>query len=162
MLKPAGTLSLASGSLSACAGIGGGATGASLAAASPSGRPIRGDPGGSGWAAGAAPAAGAAAGCCAAADNVNAPKKAPASNMLRDADEIPIMEISPKRKPSSRRRRAGGFSDSQSVNLPEQKQYETVPRTLTPRLIAPARTRPLPPLAPSSQSCNPDQSPCPD
>src|SRR3954451_12083002 len=129
MLKPAGTLSLASGSLSACAGIGGGATGASLEAASPSGRPIRGDPGGSGWAAGAAPAAGAAAGCCAAADNVNAPKKAPASSMLRDADQISIMVSSPKRKPSSRRWRARGFSDSHSPNLAEQKQSERRPAT---------------------------------
>ena len=60
MLKPAGTLSFAVGSLSGAAGIGGGAFGASLAAASlPAGRPINGDPGGSaGAAAGDAPAAG--------------------------------------------------------------------------------------------------------
>jgi hypothetical protein len=58
------------------------------------GRPIRGEPGGSGAAAGAGLAAdgglaegGEAAGCCAAAPNVNAPKKAPASTTLRDADE---------------------------------------------------------------------------
>jgi len=50
--------------------------------------PIKGDPGGSGAAAaGAAPAAGGVAGCCAAAFNVMTPKKAPASNRLRGADE---------------------------------------------------------------------------
>ena len=51
MLKPAGTFSLAVGSLSAAAGSGGGATGASFCAASLSGRPIIGEPGGSGCAA---------------------------------------------------------------------------------------------------------------
>src|SRR5919197_2810116 len=72
MLKPAGTLSFAVGNLSGAAGIGGGAFGASLAAASlPAGRPINGDPGGSeGEAAvpagGGAPAAGGVAGCWAA------------------------------------------------------------------------------------------------
>src|SRR6478609_2075732 len=56
MLNPGGSLSLAVGNLSAAAGSGGGATGASFAAAGfPSGRPINGEPGGSG-------AAGAAAG----------------------------------------------------------------------------------------------------
>src|SRR6185437_956423 len=95
MLKPAGTLSLAIGSLSTAAASGGAATGASLAAASPSGRPIRGEPGGSaGAAAGAAPAAGAVA-CCAEAANVNAPKKAPASNRLRDADRLIVMMVLP-------------------------------------------------------------------
>src|ERR1700744_4255320 len=94
MLKPAGTLSLSSGSLSGAAASGGPATGASLAAASPSGRPINGDPGGNaGAAAGAAPAAGAA--CCADAANVNAPKKAPASNRLRDVDRLIVMVVLP-------------------------------------------------------------------
>ena len=73
------------------AAIRGGATGASFAAASLSaGRPIRGDPGGSGAAAGAAAGAGAgdaagarAAGCCAAAPSVNALRKAPASKARR-------------------------------------------------------------------------------
>src|SRR3954453_20454504 len=89
MLKPGGSLSLAVGNLSGAAAKGGGATGANLAAASLSaGRPIKGEPGGSGAAAaGAAPAAGGVAGCWAAAPNVNAPKKAPASNRLRGADE---------------------------------------------------------------------------
>jgi hypothetical protein len=88
MLKPAGTFSFAVGNLSGAAAIGGGATGASLAAASPAGRPISGDPGGSaGAAAGAAPAAGGVAGCWAAALNVRALKKAPASNRLRGVDE---------------------------------------------------------------------------
>jgi len=60
-----------------------------LAAASlPAGRPISGDPGGSGAAAGAAPAAGAgAAGCCAVAVSVKALRKTPASNRLRGVDE---------------------------------------------------------------------------
>src|SRR6201996_9501093 len=94
MLKPAGTLSLSSGSLSGAAASGGPATGASLAAASPSGRPINGDPGGSAGAAdGAAPAAGAA-GCCAAAPNVNAPKKAPASNRLRGPERLIVIIFS--------------------------------------------------------------------
>ena len=85
MLNPAGTFSFAVGSLSAAVGIGGGAIGASLAAASLSaGRPIRGEPGGSGAAAagaadGAGLAAGGVAGCWAAALSVNALKKAPAS-----------------------------------------------------------------------------------
>src|SRR5580692_13178566 len=102
MLKPGGSLSFAVGSLSVAAASGGEATGASLAAASPSGRPIRGEPGGSaGAAAGAAPAAGAAA-CCADAANVNAPKKAPASNRLRDADRLIVMVVSPMWKPCLR------------------------------------------------------------
>jgi hypothetical protein len=53
MLKPAGTFSFAVGSLSAAVGSGGGATGASFCAASLSGRPSSGEPGGSGDAAGA-------------------------------------------------------------------------------------------------------------
>src|SRR5580692_1867256 len=99
MLKPGGSLSFAVGSLSVAAASGGEATGASLAAASPSGRPIRGEPGGSaGAAAGAAPAAGAAA-CCADAANVNAPKKAPASNRLRGWLSWPALSdnLPPKR-----------------------------------------------------------------
>src|SRR4051812_36651699 len=90
MLNPAGSLSLAVGSLSAAAGIGGGATGANLAAAALSGRPIRGEPGGSAVA--AAGAAGAA-GCCAAAVSANAPTKTPASN--RRVDEMIMVESSP-------------------------------------------------------------------
>src|SRR5437879_7774674 len=101
MLNPAGTFSFAVGSLSGAAGIGGGATGASLAAASLlAGRPINGDPGGSaGAAAGAAPAAGGAAGCWAAAPSGKALRKAPASNRLRGADEWLIMGVPPWRKP---------------------------------------------------------------
>src|SRR3954470_8781516 len=96
MLKPGGSFSLAVGNLSGAAASGGGAIGASLAAASLSaGRPIKGEPGGSGAAAaGAAPAAGAA-GCWAAAPNVNTPKKAPASNRLRGADEWLIIGVLP-------------------------------------------------------------------
>src|SRR3954465_2681306 len=98
MLKPAGTFSFAVGSLSGVAAIGGGATGASLAAASlPAGRPINGDPGGS---AGAAPAAGGVAGCCAAAPSVKALRKAPASNRLRGAEEWVVMGVLPWRKPA--------------------------------------------------------------
>src|ERR1700704_3300014 len=98
MLKPAGTLSFAVGSLSAAAGIGGGATGASFAAASLSaGRPIKGEPGGSGApAAGAAGlAAGGVAGCWAAALSVNTLKNAPASQRLRDADVSLFMDVLP-------------------------------------------------------------------
>src|SRR5258706_13995626 len=104
MLKPGDSLSLAVGSLSTAAAIGGGATGASLAAASLSaGRPIRGEPGGSGAGAAAGAAAGGGlAGCCAAAPNVNTPIKAPASNKLRGADEPIIMTSSPVWKPYPR------------------------------------------------------------
>ena len=86
--------------------MGGGAIGASLAAAALSGRPISGEPGGSAGAAGtcavaagagaaAAGAAGAAAGvgeldgeagCWPWALSANKPAKALASSMLRDAD----------------------------------------------------------------------------
>src|SRR3981081_4792741 len=96
MLKPGGSLSFAVGNLSSAAGIGGGATGASLAAASLSaGRPIRGEPGGSAGAAAGAAAVGGFAGCCAAAPHVNTPIKAPASNKLRGTDELIIMKSSP-------------------------------------------------------------------
>src|SRR5437868_4469709 len=101
MLKPAGTFSFAVGSLSAAAGIGGGAIGASFAAASLSaGRPINGEPGGSGAAAagaadGAGLAAGGLAGCWAAAVNVNALKKTPASQRLRGADMSLFMDVLP-------------------------------------------------------------------
>src|SRR5262245_14398474 len=103
MLKPAGTFSFAVGSLSAAAGIGGGAIGASLAAASLSaGRPISGEPGGSGAAAaGAADGAGLAAGCWAAALTVKAPRKAPASQRLRGANMSLFMDILPRWKPSA-------------------------------------------------------------
>src|SRR4051794_6122877 len=109
MLKPGGSFSFATGSLSAEAAIGGGATGASFAAASLSaGRPIRGEPGGSGAAAaGAAGGAGVAAGaagaagageaagagvdgCCAAAPSVNALIKAPASKARRAVEQIMV------------------------------------------------------------------------
>src|ERR1700737_1012959 len=99
MLKPAGTFSFAVGNLSGAAAIGGGATGASLAAASLSGRPSKGEPGGSGWAAGAAPAAGGLAGCCAEATSVKALKKAPASNRLRGAEQWLVMVFSPGGSP---------------------------------------------------------------
>src|SRR5882672_11717832 len=100
MLKPAGTLSFAVGNLSTAAAIGGGATGASLAAASLfAGRPVKGEPGGSGGAAGCAAAAGGSAGCCAAAPNVNIPIKAPASTRLRGANEPIIMTSSPEQEP---------------------------------------------------------------
>src|ERR1700760_3283852 len=97
MLKPAGTFSFAVGSLSAAAASGGAATGASFCAASLSGRPIIGEPGGSGDAAGAGAAAGAggAAGACwAAAAVVNALRNAPASNALR-GDRIVVMRVLP-------------------------------------------------------------------
>src|SRR5215470_15880228 len=108
MLKPAGTFSLAVGSLSAAAGIGGGAIGASFAAASLSaGRPISGEPGGNGAAAlgdGAGLAAGGFAGCWAAAASVNALKKAPASQRLRGANRSFLMDVLLGRKPYSSRR----------------------------------------------------------
>src|SRR6187399_3365895 len=96
MLNPAGTFSFAVGNLSGAAGIGGGAFGASLAAASPAGRPINGEPGGSaGAAAAGAPAAGGgAAGCWAAAHSENAVSKAPDSSRLRGTDEWLIMAFS--------------------------------------------------------------------
>src|SRR5262245_65626055 len=59
MVNPLGAFSLSTGSLSAAVGSGGGTTGASFFAPSVSGRPINGEPGGSGagcWAA-AGPAA---------------------------------------------------------------------------------------------------------
>src|SRR6266550_7123930 len=82
MVKPLGALSLSSGSFSAAVGIGGGATGASLLAASVSGRPISGEPGGNGagcWAAGGAVCCSAAAGgaCCWAAAGGAAASKLP-------------------------------------------------------------------------------------
>src|SRR3954468_9892063 len=87
MLNPAGTLSFANGNLSAAAGMGGGATGASFEAASlPAGRPIRGEPGGRGAPAGAG-APGVLAGW-AAALSVNALIKAPASNRPRGVELI--------------------------------------------------------------------------
>src|ERR1700724_2758250 len=88
MLKPGGSLSFAVGNLSSAAGIGGGATGASFAAASlPAGRPIRGEPGGSTGAA-AGGAAGGIAGWWAAAPSVNTPIRAPASTRLRGDEPI--------------------------------------------------------------------------
>src|ERR1700753_3273538 len=93
MLKPAGTLSFAVGSLSAAAASGGAATGASFCAASLSGRPIIGEPGGNGDAAGAGAADGAGA-CWAVAPQVNAPRNAPASNRLR-GDRSVVMRVLP-------------------------------------------------------------------
>src|SRR5262245_51883817 len=107
ILKPAGTFSFAVGSLSAAAGIGGGAIGTSLAAASLSaGRPISGEPGGNGAAAlgdgaGGGLAAGGLAGCWAAAASVNALKKAPASQRLCGANMSLLMDVIPGRKPYS-------------------------------------------------------------
>src|SRR5512135_3924922 len=98
MLKPGGSLSWAVGSLSAAAGIGGGATGASLEAASlPSGRPISGEPGGSaGAAAGAAAGGGDAGGCWANAGAANrTPAIVPASKIERRAVTHGIIEVLP-------------------------------------------------------------------
>src|SRR5436189_1649873 len=111
ILNPAGTLSLANGNLSAAAGMGGGATGASLAAASlPAGRPIRGEPGGSGAPAGAG-AAGALAGC-AAAPTVKTLTTAAASNTLRGVQQM-VMKSSPRYESftsaGKHLARAGGF-----------------------------------------------------
>src|SRR5258708_19667019 len=98
MLKPAGTLSFAVGNLSTAAAIGGGATGASLAAASLSaGRPIKGEPGGSAGAAGCAAAAGGLAGCCAAAPKLNFPLKPPPSPHLRAPNHQTLLPPSPTR-----------------------------------------------------------------
>src|SRR5215472_15055667 len=92
MLKPAGTFSFAAGSLSAAVGSGGGATGASFCAASLSGRPISGEPGGSAGAAAGAAAGGLA--CWPVAPNVNTPRNAPASNRLR-GDGIVVISLPP-------------------------------------------------------------------
>src|SRR5215475_3889945 len=86
MLKPDASFSFPTGSLSGAAASGGGATGANFAAASLSGRPIIGDPGGS---AGAAPAAGGLV-CCADAATVKALTKTPASRTLRGDRQIVI------------------------------------------------------------------------
>src|SRR5215467_7930583 len=74
MVKPFGALSLSSGSLSAAAGSGGGAIGASLFAPSVSGRPINGEPGGNGAACWGEVCCSADTGgvCCAAAGGVAA------------------------------------------------------------------------------------------
>src|SRR5437763_240096 len=133
MLKPAGTFSFAVGNLSGAAGIGGGAFGASLAAASLlAGRPINGDPGGSaGAAAGDAPAAGGdAAGCCAEAPSVNALRKTPASNRLRGADEWIIMGVLPWRKPVLYTRHMGvptpvGFPNGNLDIFPSERNRKT-------------------------------------
>jgi hypothetical protein len=91
MLNPLGGRNFAVGSLSSAVGIGGGATGANLAAAAlVSGRPMSGEPGGR-----AGCAAGAAAGggppvfgdCWAAAPATSMLPKAPASKMPRRSDE---------------------------------------------------------------------------
>src|SRR5215212_2244957 len=148
MLNPAGTLSFAVGSLSGAAGIGGGAFGASLAAASlPAGRPINGDPGGSaGAAAGCAPVAGGdAAGCWAAAVSVNALRKTPASNRLRGEVEGRIMGVLPGRKPVLYTRHmgadAGGFPDGNLQYFSVKAQPETCSRE-TALAEGPGRRRP--------------------
>src|ERR1700742_4638782 len=82
MLKPAGTLSLSIGSLSAAVASGGPATGRSFDAASLSGWPISGEPGGSGL----------GLACCAAAPTVKAPRKTPASQRLR-GEHVAIMVV---------------------------------------------------------------------
>src|ERR1700751_4732009 len=87
MLNPCGTFSFAVGSLSAAAASGGATCGLSFDAASLSGGPISGEPGGSGD--------GEAAGCCAAAPIVNAERKTPASQKLR-GDTVTIMSSSRK------------------------------------------------------------------
>src|SRR6266849_3487051 len=147
MLKPGGTLSFAVGNLSSAAGIGGGATGASLAAASfPAGRPIRGEPGGSaGAAAGAAAVGGlAGAGCCAAAPYVNAPIKAPASNRLRGDEQI-IMTSSPVWRPILARASTTpapvAFLTGSLQYFPVDAQSETSVTTVNPGRAA--RTRNL-------------------
>src|ERR1700737_4363221 len=137
MLKPGGSLSFAVGNLSSAAGIGGGATGASFAAASlPAGRPIRGEPGGSaGAAAGAAVGGLAGAGCCAAAPYVNTPIKAPASNRLRGDEQI-IMTSSPVWRPILAR--AGtmptpvAFLSGSLQYFPVDAQSETSAATVIP------------------------------
>src|ERR1700760_3274643 len=90
MLKPCGTLSLSSGSLSAAVASGGATCGRSFDAASLSGWPISGEPGGSG----VELALGLA--CCAAAPTVNAPRKTPASQRLR-GDNVAVLWFSPSK-----------------------------------------------------------------
>src|SRR6185369_6740943 len=89
-------------SFSGLAGIGGGATGANFIAASVFGRPIRGDPGGSGCglsagalAAGAG-AAGACAGCCATAGSATTRvPRVPASSIARRLEDRNVIVILP-------------------------------------------------------------------
>src|SRR5436853_4580761 len=104
MLKPFCSFSLPGtvASLSADAGIGGGATGASFIAASVFGRPISGDPGGSGCglSAGALAAgaglAGAGVGCCAKAGAATTRvPRVPASSIARRLEDRNVIVILP-------------------------------------------------------------------
>src|SRR5262252_790012 len=97
MLNPGGSLSLAVGNLSAAAGSGGGAIGASFAAAGlPSGRPINGEPGGNGEAGAAAGGDADAGGCCAKAGAANKmPATVPASKTERRTVKHGAIEFLP-------------------------------------------------------------------
>src|ERR1700739_1731746 len=86
MLKPCGTFRLAIGSLSAEVASGGATCGLSFDAASLSGWPISGEPGGSGL----------GLACCAAALTVKAPRKTPASQRL-GGEDLAIMSFSPSK-----------------------------------------------------------------
>src|SRR5579883_174503 len=104
MWKPFGSVRRLAATLSAGAAIGGGMTGASFIAASVSGRPIRGEPGGRAGGAAAVAGAGAAgagaagaAGCCAPAvpTTATAAAKVPASSRLRADMDRRIMMLLP-------------------------------------------------------------------
>src|SRR6516225_11042572 len=97
MWKPGGNLSCAVGNLSSAAGSGGGAMGASLAAASlPSGRPISAEPGGNAAAGAAAGGADGAGDCWAESGAaVKRPAIVPASSMLRRAVKYGYIEDLP-------------------------------------------------------------------
>src|SRR6516165_7155552 len=92
MLKFFGTFSCDTGSLSAAAAIGGGTTGASLAAPSVSGRPCAHGGGVWGCAAGAGCAVGA---CCAGTAHGAARSPATANNNVRERDKIDVMGFLP-------------------------------------------------------------------
>src|SRR6266487_4813281 len=103
IVKPFGALSLSIGSLSAAVATGGGATGASFFAASVSGRPVKGEPGGNGAGCCAAAAGGAcccaagggAACCCAAAGGVAASNvpRVPASTRAHGREKWVMMVL---------------------------------------------------------------------
>src|SRR6266852_8482614 len=101
MWKFAGSFSLATGSLSAAVGIGGGETGAMLAAAGLSGRPCAHDGGGAPGCGAASPGTaaglGLTAGCCAATGGAAAanPAANAAINTFREHDSIVFMAILP-------------------------------------------------------------------
>src|SRR5215472_595226 len=127
MLNPFGSLSCLTGSLSASAGIGGAGTGASFIAASESGRPISGEPGGN-WAGVAA----GAAGCCARAGSETAKpaeRAAAPSRARADVDCRFMMEILPEREIQ----RSGDAADGPPLRyslryLPAGPQLPIVPR----------------------------------